>query len=356
MDYLRRLSISYYKTIATLNESHHIYLVQHQDTHKIFVKKILTVYNAEIYVQLSKNPICGIPQVIDYYEEDGHLTVIEQYISGQSLEERMGSSGLEFHTILIYGLELCQILNALHSLQPPIIHRDIKPANVMITEHNHVVLIDFNAAKFYSKTTDSDTVLLGTKGYAAPEQYGFGSSSPKTDLYALGILLKELTSSLPDVPSEFTSIVEKCCQMNPRDRYNTVIELEHALRHVMQSSQPEREASVSCNRILPPGFRTRNPWKMLIAVPGYLSIFELSLALAVENMHGLALWVERFFCLCMFLCIIAGSFNYMDIHKFFPLCRHKNLLVRCFGIVLLDSLMVITCLILMVIVESIFFI
>lgn len=74
---------------------------------------------------------------------------------------------------------LCNILNALHSMTPPIIHRDIKPSNIIITSYNYAMLLDFNAAKQFSGQNESDTVLIGTPGYAAPEQYGFGSSSPK---------------------------------------------------------------------------------------------------------------------------------------------------------------------------------
>ena len=187
MDYSHRLSVSYYKTIATLNESHKIYLVQHQKTNKIYVKKILDVYNKDIYLYLSQNHICGIPQIIDLYEDEykNQLTVIENYVSGYSLEDKMNTSDLNIDSIYQYMLELCSILEKLHSYQPPIIHRDIKPSNVIITEHNHVILLDFNAAKYFTDSSANDTVLLGTKGYAAPEQYGFGSSTPRTDIYAL---------------------------------------------------------------------------------------------------------------------------------------------------------------------------
>lgn len=92
--------------------------------------------------------------------------------------------------------DLCEILEKLHSVTPPIVHRDTKPSNIIITNYEHVVLLDFNAAKYFADTDTADTILLGTKGYAAPEQYGFGSSTPQTDIYALGILLKELVKSL----------------------------------------------------------------------------------------------------------------------------------------------------------------
>ena len=89
MDFTHRLSASYYKTIAVMNESHKIYFVQHSETKKIFIKKILDVYNIDIYKYLYHNPVIGIPKIIDFYEENQQLTVIEEYISGTSLEDKI---------------------------------------------------------------------------------------------------------------------------------------------------------------------------------------------------------------------------------------------------------------------------
>ena len=82
MDLDQRLAISYYKPIAAINEPHHVYLVQHQETKKIAIKKVLDVYNLAVYAELYRNPVAGTPRIINYYEEAGQLTVIEEYISG----------------------------------------------------------------------------------------------------------------------------------------------------------------------------------------------------------------------------------------------------------------------------------
>lgn len=352
MDFSQSLTLSYYKTIATLNETHNIFLVQHQDTHKIYVKKILTVYNIDIYKELSTHPICGIPKIVDYYENENQLILIEHYISGQSLEDIIATETLDLQTIIHYALELCDIFEKLHNLNPPIVHRDIKPSNIIITEHNHVVLIDFNAAKHFSDSSTSDTILLGTKGYAAPEQYGFGSSSPKTDIYGMGILLKELTSSLPDIPPAFMKIIEKCIQINPSDRYNTMVELKNALLNSGDTPKPKATKSFSYNELLPPGFRTHTAWKMLFAIPSYLFIFWMSLSLTFENTHGVSLWIERIFCLLVFLSIILVTFDYRNVHRSFPLCKSKHRIMRFFGIILLNILVVVALLILMIILLS----
>ena len=353
MDYSTKLSLSYYKTIAILNEEHNIFLVQHQETNKIYVKKILNVYNIDIYKALIAHPICGIPQIIEYFEIDDQLIVIETFISGQSLEEKMSQTTLDLSAIIHYAMELCSILSRLHANQPPIIHRDIKPSNIIITEHNHVVLIDFNAAKYVSDNANNDTVLLGTKGYAAPEQYGFGSSTPKTDIYGLGILLKELTNTLTEVPPSISTIIEKCIKLNPSDRYETVNDLAIALREAMDTPKRKGEFSVSFKSILPPGYRTGTLWKMLLATPVYLFIVWMATSLTVKNASGLVLWINRIFVFLIFMGFIFTNFNYMDIQKNFPLCNHKHPVVRILGVILLDSIVVVSLFIIMILIESI---
>lgn len=351
MDYSAKLSLSYYKTIATLNDAHNIYLVQHQETNKIYVKKILDVYNIDIYKTLVDHPLIGIPQIIEYFEIDDQLIVIETYISGHSLAEVIASTTLDLPSIVCYVKELCNILSKLHTNNPPIIHRDIKPSNIIITEHNHVVLLDFNAAKYFSDNTNNDTVLLGTQGYAAPEQYGFGSSTPKTDIYALGILLKELTESLSDVPPVIDAIITKCIKLNPSDRYDSVDDLADALSNTIRVPKKKKEFPFSFKKLLPPGYRTGTVWKMLLATPVYLFIFWITSSLTVENTYGIALQIEKFFCFLVFISIIFGTFNYMNIQKYFPLCNHKYTIVRLIGIIIMDFLMVVGLLFLMLIIE-----
>lgn len=359
MDYSGQLALSYYKTIATLNEEHKVYLVQHLETKEIFVKKILSVYNADIYKELYQHPVCGSPRIVKYLEENNQLILIESYISGQTLAHYMKKSCLDLSSVVSYMMELCDILCQLHSRKPPIIHRDIKPSNIIITECNHVVLLDFNAAKQYSAASSQDTVLLGTKGYAAPEQYGFGSSSPQTDIYAAGILLKELVASLTDIPAELSDIVEKCIELKPADRFKTASELKEALECVSSEEKSKKGGittktgavfqTVTTNKttgvgslwrtFLLPGFRTSTGWKMLLAIPSYLLIFWLSLSLEIENVSKAELWLERIFCLLVFLAVIFGTCNYRNIQRFLPLCKSRYRMVRYVGIVLLDFML-----------------
>lgn len=336
MNLTKRLAISYYKTIAVINESHKIYFVQHQETKKIYVKKILDVYNLSIYEYLYHHPILGIPKIIEFYEENHQLTLIEEYISGCSLLEKMQSASLTLPDIVDYMIDLCNILEQLHNLHPPIIHRDIKPSNIIITEYNRVVLLDFNAAKHFHAAESQDTVLLGTQGYAAPEQYGFGSSSPQTDIYSLGILLKEMLSTLSLSSHPYHSIVNRCTQMDPKKRYQTVSDLKKAF----ESPHDEKEKlSIPKNRwtkFTPPGYRSRTPWKMILASFVYFIIFYCSFTLEMPNTYGGALWLERICSLFIPLSIIAGCYNYLGIQRFMPLCSHSNRIIRYLGITILD--------------------
>lgn len=355
MNYTPHLTMLNYKTIAVINEAHNIYLVQHQETHKIYVKKILDVYNNQIYQYLHQTKIPGIPQIIELYEENNRMTVIEEFVSGTSLQEKMDTGDVSSESIIHYMYELCEILEKLHSVKPPIVHRDIKPSNIIITNYDHVMLLDFNAAKYFTDPDTSDTILLGTKGYAAPEQYGFGSSTPQTDIYALGILLKQLTGTLPESIHKFNDIINTCTQMNSSDRFQSVSDLKSALKQAGGLMQEDSPMPFTWKSLLPPGYRTLTPWKIAVSSIVYIFVIWLCVSMEFQNVTGSALLLERFFCLLIMLSIIFCSFNYCNIQRLLPLCRHKNRMIRCLGIIILDTFTVVYLFVLMIIIESIFF-
>ncbi len=357
MDYSSRLSISYYKTVAIINDPHQIYLVQHQETGKFYVKKILDVYSIDIYRYLKAHPITGIPRIIDFYEENGKLTLIEEFAPGITLREKIDSGLLTWELIGSYMISLCEILEKLHSHNPPLIHRDIKPSNIIINSFDEVILLDFNAAKYSSndKSKESDTVLLGTQGYAAPEQYGFGESSPQTDIYSLGIIMKESSASMSVNDHSFDSIITKCTQMDPTKRYSSVNDVKTALLNLLGKNTIETTAIHSARAFLPPGFRTLTPWKMVIAVPVYILIFSLCLSLEVKNTTGAALWLERITLLIIMLGDVFVGYNYLGIQNKFPPCRSKNKFLHALGVLLLVALFTVALFILLVLLEGIIF-
>ncbi len=359
MNFSERLSISRYKDIATLNNEHRIYIVQHQETKKIFVKKVLDVYNANIYQYLQSSYVEGTPQIIEIYEDNNSLTIIEEYISGETLQDKINNGSLDHRYIYYYIKELCTILNRLHSLNPPIIHRDIKPSNILITAYNHVVLLDFNAAKFFTNVNSPDTILLGTQGYAAPEQYGFGSSTQQTDIYAVGVLLKELISSSKLPIHQFDSIISKCTQINPNDRFKSASELQDALCNESSNKQPNNQANPnkikSWRFFLPPGFRTNTPWRMLVAVLGYIMIFGFTFSLKIKEPAIVSPWLLRSAYILIFLGIVFVCCNYLNIQKAMPLCQHKNPIIKHIGISILNITLFFIIILLLTFIKLIFF-
>ncbi len=340
MDISSRLSISFYKTIAVLNEQHKIYVVQHIQSKKIYIKKMLEVYSIDIYKYLKANPIEGIPQIVEIYEENSVLTVIEEYISGQTLKELAENSVLDVYEFKKYIFELCNILSKLHRLSPPIVHRDIKPSNIIITPQNHVVLIDFNAAKCFEKLKSRDTVLLGTQGYAAPEQYGFGSSTTQTDIYAVGILIKEMLSSMPPHTHDFDDIIKKATQINPNDRYKDAEHLQNAIGYRKNKTGSSVKNMLAVNlsglkKFLPPGFRTGKILHMFVAIPVYVLVIALSVQSTKTNTSIAAPVVDTVLFTLLFISVIFAVFNYMDIQRFMPLCKSKKKWKRNLGVLLL---------------------
>ena len=338
-----RLRVSYYQIISVIHSEHKVYLVRHTGNGKIFVRKDMQVYNRNIYEQLIAAPVPGIPRIYDLCEENGVLTVIEEYISGDTLEELL-VRGRKFSIdeVIRIGMRLCKILSTLHSFNPPVIHRDIKPSNVMLTADGRIILLDLNASKYMNSDKAEDTRLLGTKGFAAPEQYGFGSSDMRTDLYALGMLLRTLY-----VPDEINSpkekrlikIIQTCTQLDPADRYKSAQVVDKELGSLLPTSGQNHYyvkaiAQSPLSRFFPPGFRSGRPLNMVVAtsVYGVIILFcalpsQSGLTLFQSIIAGLALFLT-------FLALILFACNYLDVHSKLPLCNSKKHWVRIVGIIL----------------------
>ena len=156
----------------------------------------------------------NLPGIYDYFAEAGRWYVVMDFIDGETLEDYLtrGSNGrlpgtpLPPSEVLQIGIQLCTVLDYLHTRQSPIIFRDLKPANIMRTSDGQLYLIDFGIARIFKQGKSSDTTALGSPGYAAPEQYGKAQSTPQSDLYGLGVTLHELlTRSDPSLsPFIFT--------------------------------------------------------------------------------------------------------------------------------------------------------
>lgn len=171
-------------------------------------KKTVTAFYAEAHL-LQSLAHENLPKVIDVFAHNQRHYMVMEFIEGQSLTEIMAESGgsVAEGQALEWGRQLCQVLHYLHTHNPPIIYRDLKPDNVMVeTASNRVKLIDFGIARRYKSGKKSDTVHLGTSGYAAPEQYGRANrqSDAATDIYALGATLHHLLTGLDPAQTPFS--------------------------------------------------------------------------------------------------------------------------------------------------------
>ena len=135
-----------------------------------------------------------LPSIIDVIDRDDSFLIVMDYIEGKSLESLLKHGGAQDpNKVIEWSKQLCDVLGYLHSRTPPIIYRDMKPANVMLKPDGNVMLIDFGTAREYKQASVEDTTCLGTRGYAAPEQFGgHGQTDGRTDIYCLGATIYHL--------------------------------------------------------------------------------------------------------------------------------------------------------------------
>lgn len=200
----------------------------------------------------------SLPRIVDIIDQSNVIYVIMDYIEGEPLDRILKTYGAQPQEIVIeWAKQLSEVLDYLHTYDPPIIYRDMKPANVMMKPDGNLKLVDFGIAREYKQENIADTVNLGTKGYAAPEQFGGkGQTDPRTDVYCLGVTLYHLVTGHnpteppyelrrirewnPQLSGGLEKIIQKCTQLNPEDRYQSCAELLYALYHYEEEDDAYR--------------------------------------------------------------------------------------------------------------------
>jgi len=191
----------------------------------------------------------NLPKVTDYFEEQGRPYLVMDYVEGATLQDILEQRGpCAEAEVLEWAAQLCDVLEYLHSQNPPVIFRDLKPGNIMLTPKGQIKLIDFGIARHFDPRKKKDTMPLGTEGYAAPEQYGKGQSDARSDVYALGATLHHLLTDRepnshgrpfylppvrslnPKVSKDLEQVIEKATQPKPEDRYQSIAEMRQSLR------------------------------------------------------------------------------------------------------------------------------
>src|SRR6266568_1046303 len=175
-----------------------------------------TAFQREVSV-LSQLDHPNLPRLYEYFQDPGHWYMVMDFIAGETLEEYQSKAPnrrLLLSEVLEIGLQLCRVLDYLHSQQPPIIFRDLKPANIMRTPTKQLYLIDFGIARYFKPGQARDTVALGSPGFAAPEQYGKAQTTPRADIYSLGAVLHQLLTARDpsEAPFRFLPLRPKSLQ------------------------------------------------------------------------------------------------------------------------------------------------
>jgi len=309
-----------YPVVAAISPSHGVWLVQNRYSGKLFVKKILTRYSLQVFRYLQEHPIPNMPAILELFEEDGTLTVIEEYLHGDTLQTVLDNTGPlgEEETLRILLL-LCPTVQALHEAEPSIIHRDIKPGNVLLSPDGIPKLFDVNAARQFTEGQDRDTQVLGTAGYAAPEQYGFQQTDVQTDIYALGVLMNVLvTGQLPSVTparGKLSPIIRRCTELSPKDRFSSVRELYDALLRVSGKAAPEMRP---WQKYLPPGFRSLSPLLMIVSVLLYAIGFSVTATVVSRDASAQTVLLQRIGLSFLLLVLILFNGNYLGVQDVFP--------------------------------------
>lgn len=204
-------------------------LLRHRETGKRYVFRQFDG-RADVYCRLLTVSCPYLPRVEEVAESDGRVAVLEEYVQGDTLLYLLEGGLLDWEEARKVAADICAALWVLHSMGA--VHRDVKDSNVIL-RGSDAVLIDFDASRLVKPERPTDTVILGTTGYAAPEQFGMSQTDGRADIYSLGVLLNVmLTGQHPSrclAAGHAGRIVRRCTMMNPDQRFRDVLELRDAL-------------------------------------------------------------------------------------------------------------------------------
>ena len=192
----------------------------------------------EIMKKMADRKLSGIPKAYRIFEENGEVYLVREYIEGMSLAQMvLQKGGISEAEIYRISRKICQTAEQFQNPDEPMIHRDIKPENIVVTPGGEVVFIDFGTMRSYKKDGSRDTFVVGTRGTAAPEQYGYTQTDQRTDVYAIGQTMLYMVSESYEmnqlsecaVSRRMKKIIEKACSFEPDKRYGDAAQLRRAV-------------------------------------------------------------------------------------------------------------------------------
>ena len=326
-----------YEVLACLGNrpGQEVFLVRRKNDGKIYIKKYVSAKSVEVYTRLQDIVQRNIPRIYCVAQGEDKGIVIEEFINGETLEEYMEKRGiLEENQVCSIVREICSALFVVHNRG--IVHRDIKPENVMISNDGVVKVIDFGIARNIKEGKTQDTEILGTAGYAAPEQYGYGQTDARADIYATGVLMNRLLTG--ELPAQhlysapvLQDIIKRCIEMDARNRFQTIQELKGSVETT--GTRPERKTEENRFKIKEnkhpgcvikgiPGFRTGVLWKNIVATLGYIFLTISTYALMQDYTSSIEVFLLE--ASAVFLYLWAATlvgFNVGDWDRKFILTR-----------------------------------
>ncbi|CEI72415.1 serine/threonine-protein kinase [Romboutsia hominis] len=365
------LELSLYEELKTIHKSSksEVILVHNNIKNKLYIKRLLKECNKDVYYALKNIKSENIPKIYEVFEIDNKLVVIEEFVNGKTLHEKLKETDhLEEIEVINYIISLCDILNILHNLNPPIIHRDIKPSNIMISNDNVLKLIDFDISRNYKYGENMDTILLGTKGYASPEQFGFEQSDCRSDIYSLGIMMNVLTTGkhIKEVENKglLENVIKKCTKISPDDRYQDVSALKSDLIKLIYKTQASKEKNINKigyklkEKIINedsskpiniktkkinkntrlkskyiPGFRNGNRINMTLS-----TVFYIFLIIGLFVVSSIGELIQNLIVVIMLLMYFLLYTNFLDIKNKLPIIKSNKLHIKILGYVLYSNI------------------
>lgn len=323
--------LNVYKTVEVIKvtESKRIELVYNQINHLYYIKRELKQFDYDTYQRLKDNPCDGFIGIIDLFLVEEQLIIIEEFMNAPTLDTVLLNDYLSHEQILQIMDDICDTIHFLHKLNPPVIHRDIKPENIFYYRH-HAIIFDFDISREFDSSKTKDTQLMGSVGYAAPEQFGFSQSDSRSDVYALGVLLNVLlTKQFPQdqlYEGEETNVIEKATAIDPKQRYQSVREFKLAM-HQNEFLNDEAESTL-------PGFRKNKLSHKIIAVLYWMSCIGFARQVYLENGTDSQLIAMRIAVTIWTVSIPLLVFNYRGLHRVVLFNDSNNKIKRIAGLVL----------------------
>ncbi|HZO72070.1 MAG TPA: protein kinase [Ktedonobacteraceae bacterium] len=191
----------------------------------------------------------AIPTLYDYFFESGYWYLVMDYIPGLTLSAYLRQQKqIPPLEVLTYARQLCDVLDYLHRQTPPIVFRDLKPSNIILTPDGSLMLVDFGIARYFKAGQSNDTLDFGSPGYAPPEQYQVGQTDARSDLFSLGIILREMMSGQrpagsastmplrnhPDISTTLNSMMTLATRSDPLHRFQSARTFYLALERTYQ--------------------------------------------------------------------------------------------------------------------------